>query len=242
MSFVYQMKTSFNSTTLANIATIVACGVIVATFARGFRSANSPASPGVEQVTGLLTAHIPATTVRGNPHAPVVMIEFSDFECPACGHFARETLPLIQKEYVDTGKVSYAYRHFPLMGVHPFASGAAIAAQCAAEQQQFWPMHDRMIANQLALTPDVFKGYARALDFDEQGFSNCLQSSPTFLTRDLAEGRTLGVRMTPTFVIGVMQADGTVRVASKILGSHSIDIFRRTLADASHSASQFQRS
>ncbi len=230
------MKLSFNSTTLANTATIVACGVIVVTFARGSGPAANPGGPGVEQVKNL-TAHIPATTVRGDPHASVVMIEFSDFECPACGSYARETLPTIQKEYIETGKVRYAYRHFPLMAIHPLARGAAIAAQCAADEQQFWPMHDRLIANQSALTVDAFKTYADELGFHQPRYSDCLQSGQSaFITQDVAEGRTLGVHMTPSFAIGRLQADGSVRVISRISGSHPIDVFRSTLADALRAA------
>lgn len=83
----------------------------------------------------------------GNPNAPVVIIEFSDFECPYCNRFFKETLPQIKKEYIDTGKVVLYYRHYPLP-FHPSATPMAIASECANDQGKFWEMHDKMFKEQ----------------------------------------------------------------------------------------------
>src|SRR3989344_5210701 len=76
--------------------------------------------------------------VKGDKNAPVEIIEFSDFQCPFCARFYSDTLPQIQKEYIDTGKVKFVYRDFPLSSIHPQATPAAEAAECAKEQGKFW--------------------------------------------------------------------------------------------------------
>ena len=76
---------------------------------------------------------------KGSPTAPVVMIAFADFQCPFCGRFAREVLPELEKDYLETGQVQLVYRHLPLPN-HPLAIPAAQAADCAGQQGQFWPI------------------------------------------------------------------------------------------------------
>lgn len=83
----------------------------------------------------------PDDHVLGDMNAKVTLIEYSDFQCPFCDKFFRETYPLLKKEYVDTGKVRLVYRHFPL-SFHPLAEPAARASECANEQGKFWEMHD----------------------------------------------------------------------------------------------------
>ena len=78
------------------------------------------------------------------------MLEFSDFECPYCGKFSTEVLPTLQKQYIETGRLLFAFRNLPLK-IHPHAEAAAFAASCAGEQQKFWPFHDLLFANPKAL-------------------------------------------------------------------------------------------
>ncbi len=85
----------------------------------------------------------------GDENAPIVMLEFSDFQCPFCGKFWAETLPQIEKNYVDTGKVLFVYKDFPLREIHPFAQKAAEAALCAGDEGNFWEYHDELFKNQV---------------------------------------------------------------------------------------------
>jgi protein-disulfide isomerase len=100
---------------------------------------------------------------KGASGARVILIEFSDFECPYCGRHFRQTLPRIDREYVQTGKVRYVFRHFPLESLHKEAFKAAEAALCAGDQQKFWEMHDRLFAHQDALATGKLPGHAAAL-------------------------------------------------------------------------------
>src|SRR5947207_13176187 len=89
-----------------------------------------------------------AARTKGRPDAPVTVYEMSDFQCPYCRAFALGTLPLLEREYVQTGKVRFVYINLPLPDVHKNASAAAEAALCAARQQRFWPMHDWLFGHQ----------------------------------------------------------------------------------------------
>src|SRR5207249_9488018 len=79
---------------------------------------------------------------RGRLNAPVTVYEMSDFQCPYCRAFALATLPLLEREYVTTGKVRFVYINLPLPSLHANATAAAEAAMCAARQSRFWTMHD----------------------------------------------------------------------------------------------------
>src|ERR1044072_8686255 len=83
--------------------------------------------------------------VKGDRKARLVLIEFSDYQCPFCARFVRETLPEIEKDYIKTGKLKYVFRDFPITSAHKDAFKAALAAGCALDQGKFWEMHERHI-------------------------------------------------------------------------------------------------
>ncbi len=89
--------------------------------------------------------------VLGSPSAPLTVIEYGDLQCPFCGQFARNTFPTIKANYIDTGKVRWVFRHFPLRNIHANAEVAAQASECASDQGKFWEFVDGVYANQLIL-------------------------------------------------------------------------------------------
>jgi len=145
--------------------------------------------------------------VKGNANAPVTIIEFSEFQCPFCGRFARDTLPEIKTNYIDTGKVKFVYRDFL---VHPTSQKAQEAAACANEQGKFWEMHDLLYQNQGALESEDLKGYASQLGLNTASFSSCLDSGKyeNEVTKDTSDGRSYGVSGTPTFFINGVKLVG----------------------------------
>ena len=140
---------------------------------------------------------------RGEEDAPVTMIEFSDFQCPFCGRFFTQTLPLIEEQYLKTGKVKFVYKDFPLESIHPMALPAALAARCAGEQGKFWEYHDIIFENQALLSDSSLKQWASDLGLNTGDFNSCLDSQKYLseIRKDLQEGEAAGIRGTPGFLI-----------------------------------------
>lgn len=168
------------------------------------RPAPAPAaaarpSPAVGRVVNIAGA-----SFKGRADAPLTLVEYSDFQCPFCARHFNQTLPQIAKEYIDTGKLKYVFRHFPLETIHPLAFKASEASECANDQKQFWPMHDRLFANPTQLAAPNLPAHAAALGLNAPAFEQCLASArhAAKIRKDLAEGQGLGVTGTPGFLLG----------------------------------------
>jgi protein-disulfide isomerase len=135
----------------------------------------------------------------GPEDASVVMIEFSDFNCPYCGRFSRETLPLLRENY--EGRIRFVYRDYPILGDSSLE--AAIAAECANDQGAFWDYHDLLFQNQGDFNQDMFIRLADEQQLDAEQFTTCQNDSATSdeIVGDYAEAQRLGVSGTPTFFI-----------------------------------------
>lgn len=154
----------------------------------------------------------------------IVLIEFTDYECPFCGNFARATAPLIDEKLVAKGLVRHAIFNFPLENIHRRARKASEAAECAAAQGQYWEMHHRLFSDQSALDEDALRQSSAALGLKQPDFIRCLAGDMSdHVTADMAEGRKLGVNSTPTLFVGTMDDDGSVRLAKRISGAIPFD-------------------
>jgi len=138
--------------------------------------------------------------LRGSPSAPVVILEFSDFQCPYC-QSAEPTLKKLLVKY--EGQVSLAYRDLPLQEIHPQAELAAEASRCAGEQGKFWEYHDLLFQNQNRLHREGLMELARDLKLDEKQFDSCLSSGKykSQVEEDRQAGLRTGVNGTPGFFI-----------------------------------------
>ena len=146
---------------------------------------------------------------KGDPDAPVVIIEFSDFQCPYCGRHVTNTIPQLVEEYIDTGKAVYYYRDFPL-SFHAEAKPAAVAARCANEQGEFWEYHDILFENSQSLSTDNYKQWAEDLGLDTEQFNSCLdeQKYADDVDADFTAGAQAGVSGTPSFFINGVKLVG----------------------------------
>lgn len=162
-------------------------------------NANNPSAPAPSAVK----VSVDDDTVMGSDDAPVTIIEFSDYQCPFCSRFWSQTLPQIKSEYIDTGKVKFVYRDFPLSSIHPSAQKAAEAAECAGEQEKYWEMHDKVFANQQAIDVASLKAYAQQIGLDTAKFNDCLDSGKMTaeVQKDFSDGQAAGVSGTPAFFI-----------------------------------------
>lgn len=162
----------------------------------------------------------------GSPRAGLVLVEYADFECPYCARSARETFPELKKRFVDAGAVRYIFRHMPLEQTHPMALRFAVASECGGEQNRFWDMRHAMFARApMESHADVTEA-ARAAGLDLSRFDTCLKASNHVqMIRDgLAEARRLGVRATPSFLLGRVVAGNTVRLEMRITGSQPLSV------------------
>jgi protein-disulfide isomerase len=138
--------------------------------------------------------------VIGPHHARVTIVEYGDFECPNCEQ-AAPAVKLMLQRFGD--RICFAYRHFPLEEVHPHALLAAEAAEGAAAQGKFWPMHDLLFANHRHLKRQQLLGYAERLELDMARYTADLDDH-AYLQRvreHITSGRASGVRATPTFFL-----------------------------------------
>lgn len=137
---------------------------------------------------------------RGAAHPRVTLVEYGDFECPNCKQAAPAVALLLKRH---EGRLRLVYRHFPLEEVHPHALQAALAAEAAAGQGKFWPMHDLLFENQRHLELPRLRGYAAQLELDMARF-DAEMGDTVYLQRvreEMAGGRASGVRATPTFFV-----------------------------------------
>jgi len=173
---------------------------------------------------------IQGAPLKGSADAPVVIVEFSDFQCPFCGRHFNQTMELLDKEYISTGKVKYVFRHFPLERIHPQAFKASEAAECAFGQGKFWEMHDRLFANQRMLMPPDLLKHAEAVGLDGAKFASCLTGQTTARIRaDLMLGAQAGVTATPNFFLGTTIPGGKIKVTRKLNGAVPFATFKAAI-------------
>ncbi len=167
--------------------------------------------------------------VLGKASAPITVIEFTDFQCPFCSRHFTQTFGQIKKDYIDTGKVKYVSRDFPL-GFHPNAQKAAETAECSKEQGKYWEMHDKLFEKQeewsnlaTADAAKKFKEYAAGLGLSAGPFAGCLDDGKTAaeVKKDAADGSASGIDGTPGFWI--LGPDGKNQ---KISGAYPYDTFK----------------
>lgn len=203
-----------NARFLTALGLLVAVGVITIVY-----EMNQKQTPPVIQ-----TAVDPASLgpakgyLIGKADAPVQILEFADFECPACGNFAVVTEPDVRKRIIETGLASYRYFDFPLP-MHKNTWYASEAAACANDQGRFWEMHDRLFQGQdqwnteaTSNPTSVLTGYAKDLGLDVAKWKSCYdgQAHLRDIQANKAEGERRKVSQTPTFVIGDKEIPGVI--------------------------------
>lgn len=151
---------------------------------------------------------------KGDENAPVVLIEFTDYQCPFCGRHFAQTYPLIEEEYVKTGKIKYVVMDFPL-SFHENAQKAAEAARCVGEQKGndgYFEMHDTLFGNQQDLSIENYKKWAREIGVNGAQFDSCLDDGKyeAAVQADLSYGQSVGVSGTPGFIINGVEISGAL--------------------------------
>lgn len=146
---------------------------------------------------------------RGNPDADIVMLEFSDFQCPFCAQATTEVETFLAEA---EDEVLLVYKHLPLAQIHPEAIPAAQAAWAAQQQGQFWPYHDALFARQTELGEDLYLELAQALKLDLEQFNRdrASEGANAAIAQDLALAQELRLTSTPTFLMGELLLPGAL--------------------------------
>ena len=155
----------------------------------------------------------------GPEDAPIVMVEFSDFQCPFCKRFHDETSQAVLAAYPD--KIRFVYRHLPLTSIHQNAFPSAEASMCADEQDAFWQFHDKLFENQDKLGLELYLRIASDLGLDSAAFEDCLNSQKykNVVQKDLDFALNLGVNSTPTFFINGLA----------VVGAQPLEVFKQVI-------------
>lgn len=153
----------------------------------------------------------------GDPNAPVTIVEYTDYQCPFCNRHVQETMPQLIENMIDTGRVYYVIKDFPLDQLHPEARAAAVAARCAGEQDAYLEMHDAIFASQAEWAgqgeegaASYFNDVAAELGLDKTAYDQCVTSSnhPENVQASFEEGSVLGVTGTPSFFVNGYMVSG----------------------------------
>jgi protein-disulfide isomerase len=180
-----------------------------------------PPTPAAPRIVTVAMGDSPSL---GQADAPVVLVEFTDFQCPYCKRAHDGVLAELKKKYVDSGKVRLVSRNLPLP-FHPNAEPAALAALCAGEQGQFWAMRDRLFDNTEALSQQDFLKAAEELKLNIQAFTACLDTKHPAprIANDKQDAAEAGITGTPSFVIG--RATGDKVTGLLMIGAKSTAVF-----------------
>ncbi len=171
----------------------------------------------------------PDDPTLGSQQAKVAIVEFTDYQCPYCAQYHSGTFENLKKEYIDTGKVQYFLRDFPL-DFHAYAKGAAISANCAGEQDAYWQMNHQLFSNQSELGDGLYQKLAQSLGLNMDQFGSCVNSHEQVqkVDADVVYGQEIGVNGTPTFFIGRVE-NGELTDAKEVSGTQPLSAFSKII-------------
>ena len=209
----------------SNMLVVVAAAAVLWT---QFKEPAAAVQPGAIRTVKEVLAAKHLTNVSGS--GPIAIVEFSDFQCPFCARHANETLPILKQKL--KGRARYIVVNLPLP-IHADALAAAEAAECAAEQDTFWPMHALLFKEQASLATAHLIDFASRLKLDATQFTSCLNRDDALakVKADEAEARRLGISSTPTLFIGRMRSDGGADLLKRIRGAMPADMIIDEVAE-----------
>jgi protein-disulfide isomerase len=168
---------------------------------------------------------------QGVPQAPLIIVEFSDFQCPFCARYDKDTYHAIEQNYVRTGKLRYIFEDFPLP-IHPLARHLAATAECLSIGKDFWTVREALFSNQATLTSDqAIDDFAKRTSMEINDYQACQGDKATAARIDQAvtAASSAGVTGTPTFFIGRNEPGTTkFKVLKVIVGAQPFDNFKQT--------------
>lgn len=199
---------------VATIGTVVGCG-------RADAADRSATPNGVTAVNDTLSDSVLFQRAdRGRiigPDSAIWVVMISDYQCPYCKQWHDQSMAALKRDYIDAGKVRFAYLHLPLESIHPHAKAEAEASLCAGVQGQFWAFSEALFASQgvvktMSSPVPLFSRIARELKLDEEAFGRC-RTSPMIaklVANDIRQATQAGVQSTPSFLVGDFLVQGAI--------------------------------
>jgi protein-disulfide isomerase len=184
----------------------------------------------LDAARGLTTINVAGAPARGPAGQILTLVEFSDYECPFCIRHFEQTMPAIDAKWIQTGKLRYVFRDFPIDQLHPAAIQGHLAARCAAEQGKFWEMHARMFTAPGSHTPPGIEARAGEAGVDLTPFRECIASGRfrAEIEKTIQQAVELGANGTPAFFVGVRDPQTEdVRIVTSISGAQPFEAFEK---------------
>lgn len=204
------------------VAGVLISGSLIYSKGVGTGSGSAQIQPNGQANAKVADVKVDDDPVLGSKNAPVTIIEFSDYQCPFCRVFWKDSFSQLKKEYIDTGKVRFVYRDYPL-SFHPMSEPTAQAAECADDQGKYWEFHDKVFGEEqkkgqgtVTYTVTDLKSWASQLGLNTSQFNQCLDSGKykEEVAKDFADGQAAGVSGTPSFFINGKMVVGAQPFAS----------------------------
>ena len=177
------------------------------------------------------TVDLTGAAAKGQPSAPVTLVEVSDYHCPFCRRHFQQTQPRIDAEFVRPGKVQHVFLHMPIDQLHPEAFRSHEGAACALEQGKFWELHAKLFEKP-SRTTDEIVGLGQAAGLDGNALKACIESGKysSAVRESVATMSKLGVDSTPLFLIGKTPERGKpMQILKVVKGAHPFETFKEAL-------------
>lgn len=221
-----QMRSSVDTLTSSQMATLQQMQQLRNQIANMPKAAAAPAKPAGPKLP--IQIDIGPGRMVGDPSTTVVLVMYSDYQCPFCAKFLNDTYPKLKEEFIDTNRIRFAARDF-VLPAHKDAPRGAIAARCAEDQGKFWEMHMSMNGHTNDVSTRSLESQAKNLGLDVEQFAACLagQKHENDARLDRAKGVALGFTGTPSFAIGYSKpGESQITVTRTIVGNKHIDNYR----------------
>jgi protein-disulfide isomerase len=179
--------------------------------------------------------------IQGSDKAGIVLLEFSDYECPSCQLHAAGAGRQVQKKYVSAGRIRHAFVNFPLP-MHQHATQMAAAAICAGKQDAYWKMHDLLFEDK-PTTKDAMLTEAKRLGLNLSRFEECLDNDTNWakaIDQDVKIAKRFNITGTPTFALGRVESSNRIRISKIISGALPFGVFEMAIDEAVRTGAKSQ--
>lgn len=197
------------------------------------KQGHAQLSADLDAARGMSTVNVAGAPAKGDARQVLTLIEYSDYECPFCIRHFTQTMPEIESKWIQTGKLRYVFRDFPIDSLHPAAIRGHEATRCANEQGKFWELHTKMFSPPGSHVPEQIEARAAEAGLAMAPFQNCVTSGKfnADIQKSVQSAVELGANGTPAFFVGLRNPDTEdVRIITAVSGAQPFEAFEKAFA------------